>query len=447
MASKTLMKMRMSGLYDHVGGGSHRYSTDKEWRLPHFEKMLYDQAMMVMAYIEGYLATKDEVFRDTAEGILEYVIRDMTSLNGGFYSAENADSEGEEGKFYIWTEKEITSILGKTSDKFLKAFDIRKEGNFRYEATGKMAGANVLYLQGDIHPDLKRMLELLRKQREKRIRPSLDNKILTDWNSLMISAFARAYQLFGKQVYLDTAERAMDLIKDSVLSDESDVKHLFKGGGKDIDGFLDDQSFLLNALLDLYEADFDPEHLDDAVKIASSMIDRFLDKENGGFFFTPDHGEELLIREKEAYDGAMPSGNSMAMTALIRLSRMTGETRFEEIAVNIGKAFTADLEKAPWGFSQMLSGFMHGQGPSKEIVIVGSKTNKKTEEMVDIARKTYFPNKVVILKDPRDKNLENIAPFTMDIVQIDGKPTAYACQGWNCDIPTTDPEILRRSLS
>ncbi len=449
MATTSLKKMRYSGLYDHIGGGFHRYSTDVEWRLPHFEKMLYDQAMMALAYTEGYLATKDPIFKETVEGVLEYVQRDMTSSDGGFYSAENADSDGEEGKFYVWTEKEITSIFGRSnSEKFLKAFDIRKEGNFKDEATGKMDGKNVLYLQGDIYdPDLKKMLETLRSERDKRIRPSQDDKILTDWNSLMISAFSKAYQAFGRNIYLEIAQKAMERIKERSLSRDGAVMHLIKPNNKSVPGFLDDHSFLLNALLDLYESDLNPVHLEDAVKVAISMIGQFMDKDRSGFFLTSEDGEELLVREKEAYDGAMPSGNSIAMSSLIRLSRMTGETNFEEIASETGKNFTSDLQRAPWGFTQMLSAFMHGQGPSREIVISGELTDPLTEEMLGIVREAYLPNKVILLREPNDNRIEQISPFTKDNIQIDGKTTAYVCQGWKCDVPTNDPDRLRSFLA
>ncbi|MGA1819723.1 MAG: thioredoxin domain-containing protein [Thermoplasmatota archaeon] len=447
MAVLTLKKMRSGGIHDHIGGGFHRYSTDGEWRLPHFEKMLYDQAMMVMAYTEGYLSTGDPIFKETVEGTIEYVLRDLRSPEGGFYSAEDADSEGEEGKYYVWTMKEVHAVLGvKTGKTFCDLFDIREGGNFRDEATGRTSGANVLYLKGDpAEIDLNGMMKALFAEREKRQRPSLDDKIMVDWNSLMISALSRAYQVFGRREYLDAAVRAADLILDSMVRDGK-VEHVLGNGEGGGNGFIDDHAFLLNALLDLYESNFDARYLREAMKIADGMMGRFRDPENGGFFISPVDGEELLVREKEAYDGAYPSGNSVAMSGLVRLSRMTGVTIYEEEAFEIGKAFTSDLERAPWGFTQMLSAFMHASGPAREIVIAGKRNSSDTGEMLKVIRGTYFPGRVVLLKEPWDDELPKIAPFTAESIPLEGKTTAYVCQGWNCDVPATDPESLAARL-
>ncbi|MGA1793728.1 MAG: thioredoxin domain-containing protein [Thermoplasmatota archaeon] len=447
MAVSTMKKMRSGGIYDHVGGGFHRYSTDPEWRLPHFEKMLYDQAMLVMAYTEGYLATRDPIFKETVEGILEYVLGDLRSPEGAFYSAEDADSEGEEGKFYVWTMKELLAVLGGKSGKtFCEMFDVKEGGNFRDEATGRVSGANVLNSKDDpLDIEMNGMLKALSVERQKRQRPSLDDKVLVDWNSLMISALSRAFQVFGRREYLDAAVRAADLMLERTVRNGK-VEHMLGNGPGEGHGFIDDHAFFLNALLDLYESNFDARYIREAKAIADGMIERFRDLENGGFFISPVDGEELLVREKEAYDGAYPSGNSVAMLGLVRLSRMTGLTKYEEEAFEIGKAFTSDLKRAPWGFTQMLSAFMHASGPAREIVIGGRRNSTETEDMLRIVRETYFPSKVVLLKDPRDDMLGEVAPFTLESVPLKGKTTAYVCQGWNCDVPSTDPKELAKRL-
>ena len=410
--------------------------------------MLYDQAMLAMAYTEAYLATGEEAFRETVEGVLDYVSRDLRSPDGSFYSAEDADSEGEEGRFYVWTSREVMAILGEEAGtRFSEIFDIRKDGNFRDEATGKYSGANILHMKEDgADPELNVMLRTLDLERSKRIRPSLDDKVLADWNSLMVSAFARAYQTFGRKEYLDTATRAAEVILNEMVDERGRVKHV-KGSGKGFEfGYIDDHAFLVNALLDLYESNFDADLIRYAVNIADMMIERFWDPEGKGFFLSPADGEKLIIREKEAYDGAYPSGNSFALSGLVRLSRMTGNSKYEEIASLTGGAFRADLERAPWGFTQMLSGFMHAAGPSREIVIAGDPLDEDTGRMIDVVRSRYYPGKVLLLRDPGKTELAELAPFTAESLPIDGRATAYVCQGWNCDVPSTDPEHLKSSL-
>jgi len=449
MATTTLRKMRMGGIYDHVGGGFHRYSTDPEWILPHFEKMLYDQALHTLAYTEAFLATGDPVFKETAISTLDYVLRDLRSPEGGFYSSEDADSEGVEGKFYTWKPEEIHNVLGtEAGDKLIEAYKVKKDGNFHDESTGKKSGTNVLHLKGPVKEGVfEPMLEKLRLEREKRVRPSRDEKILTDWNSLMISALSRAYQAFGDPGHLDAAVKAAEMIWTALRDNNGRLLHSYKDGGAAIRGFLEDHSYLLNGLLDLYESTFDITYLERAVETANMMIDLFGDKE-GGFYQSPRDGEDLLVREKEAYDGAAPSGNSMASYGLLRLARMTGQTSYEKLSSLCGKSFIRDIEGAPWGFTHMLSSYMHGEGPAREIVIAGKKNDPATIQMIEVVRSTYLPNKVVLLKEPgpAGDRLSVIAPFTKESEPIGGKNTGYVCQGWNCDVPTTDINRFSESL-
>jgi uncharacterized protein YyaL (SSP411 family) len=450
MASTTLRRMRLGGIYDHVGGGFHRYSTDREWLLPHFEKMLYDQAMHVLAYTEAFMATGDPLYEETARSTLDYVIRDLRSPEGGFYSSEDADSEGIEGKFYTWRPDEIHRVLGiEMGTRLIEAFNMEKDGNFRDESTGRRSETNVLHLKGPIKDEnFKPMLEKLRTEREKRVRPSRDEKILTDWNGSIISALSKAFQAFGDETYLDAAKEAVEFIWNELRDAEGRILHVHTDGKAAIRGFLEDHSFVLNGLIDLYESTFEIIYLERAVETANMMMDLFGDKE-GGFYQSARDGEELLAREKEAYDGAAPSGNSMAAYGLMRLSRMTGRSGYEEVSDLCKKAFARDIEGAPWGFTQMLQTFMHGSGPAREIVIAGEKKDPAALQMIDAIRSIYLPSKVVLLKEPGPEGdrLSGISPFTKDSLPIEGRTTAYVCQGWNCDVPTTDVNTLSGNLA
>jgi hypothetical protein len=449
MVSRTLKSILSGGINDHIGGGFHRYSTDSKWLVPHFEKMLYDQAMHVLVYSEAYRATDDESFRNAVERTVEYVRRDMTSREGLFFSAEDADSEGEEGKFYLWSHKQIISILGKEEGKrFADQFNIAKSGNYHDEVTGRRSGRNIPHLKmGSIPGQFKNHLELLRREREKRVKPSRDEKILTDWNAMMISALARAGASLGNDVCIDMAEEAIKALR-SNLRENGKWFHSFIENERAVPAMLDDIAFLSLAYFDLYEATFKIEYLRYGIDMVEILVRDFLDDENGGFFQTSSHGEVLISREKEGYDGAIPSGNSAAAWALVRAARMTGRSRLEEIAEKVFSFFSKDIERAPAGFAMMLSAYLHGVGPSKEIVISGDKDDKETEKMIEAVRTSFYPSKVVLLKErgPKGLELEEIAPFSADNEPLEGKTTAYVCEGWNCDIPTQDPDRLKRSL-
>ena len=386
MVEKTLMEMRKGGIYDHIGFGFCRYSTDSEWLVPHFEKMLYDQALLVLAYIETYQATGKGFYKETAEEILSYVMRDMTHKDGGFYSAEDADSEGEEGKFYLWTEEEIKEILGKDSEIFIEFFNVRKNGNFS-DPVHNTKDKNILHIKRNLSEfaaennlDEKELKEKLVKGRqklfeirEKRVHPYKDDKILTDWNGLMISAFSKAAQVFGKKIYSDYAVKAAEFILLKMFDKEGRLLHRYREEESAIFANADDYVFLTAALLDLYETVFEPRYLEYAIKINNSFIGHFLDKENGGFFFTPDYGEKLITRQKEIYDGAIPSGNSVAMLNLLRIARITANSSFEEKADKINKAFSNQVRKYPAGFTQFLIALDFAVGPSYEIILAGDK--------------------------------------------------------------------------
>jgi len=456
MVEHTLKKMRMGGIYDHIGFGFHRYSTDSVWFIPHFEKMLYDQALLSMVYTEAYLATGKDEYKKTAEEIFTYVMRDMTSPEGGFFSAEDADSEGEEGKFYLWSSAEIKAVLGEEDGAFiLKLYNATDEGNFRDEATKTRTATNLLYLKkplpeiaadlGVSESELEKRIEALRtklfKVREKRVHPYKDDKILTDWNGLMISALARGAEAFGEPKYLAASERAAKFIL-SRLRNKKDGRliHRYRDGEAAINAKADDYAFMTMALLDLYEATFNVTYLKTAIELNDDFIAHFWDARQGGFFFTPTYAEELLVRPKEIYDGAVPSANSVAMLNLLRLERITGRKELGEMASKIGDAFSGIVSKRPASFTQLMVGLDFGVGPSYEVVVVGNPDSKDTAEMLSQLRSRFLPNKVVLFKPSNQENPEisEIAEFTKPQSALGNKATAYVCLNYNCKLPTTD---------
>lgn len=459
MVKKTLEEMRMGGIYDQIGFGFYRYSIDAEWLVPHFEKMLYDQAMIAMAYIEAYKAAGNEEFKKTAEEIFEYVSRDMTSDEGAFYSAEDADSEGEEGKFYLWTKEELVKILGKENGEiFSKIFEVRDNGNFLEEASGNKTDLNILHLKhtiselskktGKSEKELERNINLSRKklfkEREKRIHPYKDNKILVDWNGLMIAALAKASKAFNDKTYSKKAANAANFILSKMKSKDGGLLHRYREGEAGIKANIDDYAFLIWGLIELYEATFDYIYLKEALALNAYTINYFWDEKNWGFFFTPTGGEELLTRQKEIYDGAIPSGNSVSLLNLIRLSKLTADPQLEDHSYKLAQAFMKSINKYPSGFTQYLSSLDFALGPSYEVVIVGKSDNEDTIKMLDAINKQYFPSKVVLFKDTNVNNdeLENMAKYTKSHKKIKNKATAYVCKNYVCNLPTNDIEKM-----
>ncbi len=402
MATKTLKQMRLGGIYDHIGFGFHRYSTDRHWLVPHFEKMLYDQAMIAMAYIEAYHITGEDIFAQTAREIFTYVLRDMTASEGGFFSAEDADSEGEEGKFYIWTEQEIKEVLGEDYGKeFNDIFSITTPGNYRDESSGKETRLNIPHLKNyntNGSNEFESAREKLFNIREKRIHPLKDDKILTDWNGLMIAALAKAAIVLDEPVYLDAAEKAAEFVLHSISKGERLLKR-YRNGVAALDAHLDDYAFMAWGLLELYEATFATKYLSQALDLMNIMVEDFWDDKNGGFFLGSDQSEKLIVRSKTAYDGAIPSGNSVAVMNMVKLTRITGNTNWAELAEKTIRAFSEDVNRAPTGYTLMLTGFMFDTQNSKEIVIVGDSRNRNTTKFLHTIRASYAPHKVLLFKD------------------------------------------------
>ena len=443
MATKTLKQMRLGGIYDHIGFGFHRYSTDRHWLVPHFEKMLYDQAMIAMAYTEAYHITGEDIFAQTANEIFTYVLRDMTASEGGFFSAEDADSEGEEGKFYIWTEQEIKDVLGENYGKeFNDIFSITTPGNYTDESSGKQTRLNIPHLKNynsNGNNNLDSAREKLFNIREKRIHPLKDDKILTDWNGLMIAALAKAAIVLNEPGYLDAAEKAAKFVLDSISKGERLLKR-YRNGVAALDAHLDDYAFMAWGLLELYEATFLTKYLSQALDLMNIMVEDFWDDKNGGFFLGSDQSEKLIVRSKTAYDGAIPSGNSVAVMNMVKLTRITGNTKWAELAEKTMRAFSEDVNRMPTGYTLMLTGFMFDTQNSKEIVIVGDSRNRNTIKFLHTIRTSYAPHKVLLFKDTSvsENRLEQLANWTSTQNSINGKPTAYVCKNFACNQPTAD---------
>jgi len=459
MVEKTLQEMRQGGIYDHVGFGFHRYSTDQEWLVPHFEKMLYDQAMLAIAYVEAYQVTGKKNDRKTAEEIFSYVLRDMTAPTGGFYSAEDADSEGVEGKFYVWTEEEIRMVLPREeADLIINVFHVEKRGNFLEEATGERKGANILHLKrslSEVASDLKMAeknlqdrLEAARQKlfavREERIHPYKDDKILTDWNGLMIAALAKGSRVFGEATYAEGAKKAVDFIFDQMRSPNGRLWHRFRDGQAGITASVDDYAFLIWGLIELYEATFDARYLKTAMELNEEMLKHFWDGKSGGLFFTPDDGEDLIVRKKEIYDGAVPSGNAVAMLNLLRLGRFTGQSLLEERAMKIGRAFSEAVEQFPSGYTQFLVALDFVIGPSYEVVVVGHSEAEDTKEMLKALSTRFIPNKVTLFRptEIESPSIDQLAEYIKHQVSLDGKATAYVCVNFACNQPTTEVDKM-----
>lgn len=448
MVTDTLIQMRLGGIYDQIGFGFARYSTDSEWLVPHFEKMLYDQAMLCMAYTEAYQITKNEFFRQTSEEILEYVLRDMTHAGGGFYSAEDADSEGEEGKFYLWTIEEIKDILKDDAGLFIKLFNIEDDGNWVDESKGMMTGTSILHLKDIVEnlqkddqfkkADLKEFISRTRKQlfkeREKRIHPHKDDKVLTDWNGLMISAFCKAAGAFDNNDYKFAAEKAMSFILTKLRTNDGSLIHRFRDGEAGLPAHLDDYAFVIQALLDLFELTFKPEYLKNAILLQDILSDHYLDKIDGGFFFTADNSEELISRQKELYDGAYPSGNSVMLLNLVRLGKLTANQNYDDISEKMINNFSGQISNYPSIFSQFLSGLEFIMNKSYEIIIAGEENSEKVIDAVKKVHNNFLPNKIFIYNNSKDEVLQLI-PYLQANIAIDNKLTIYVCENYKCNLP------------
>jgi uncharacterized protein YyaL (SSP411 family) len=470
MVLATLSHMARGGINDHLGGGFHRYAVDDHWFLPHFEKMLYDQAQLACAYIEGYQLTADESYAAAARATLDYVLRDMTSPEGAFYSAEDADSvidaarpeKKGEGAYYVWTREEIGAIVGEpAAEWFSWQYGVEAGGNIRGSADEELEGKNILSLAhtesetarqsgrplAEVHEAIEAARRKLFEARARRVRPHRDDKILTAWNGLVISAFARAAQVLGEDRYIEAARRAADFILTRLYDPRSGVLlWRYRDGEAAVAGFLDDYAFFVQALLDLYEACFDVRLLESAEQLAGAMITRFEDREAGGFFATEAGDSALVLRLKDDYDGAEPSGNSIAILDLLRLARMTGRKTYEDVAAKALGAFAGRMSAAAEAMPQMLVALECSRSKPVQIVLVGER-DASLPFLREVHRR-FLPNKTVLLIDSEEtrKVLARGAPAIAGMRQSGGSVTAYVCENFACRLPVSSPQEFARVL-
>jgi len=458
MVKKTLTAMRLGGIWDHVGFGFHRYSTDTRWLLPHFEKMLYDQALIATAYLEAYQITKDPLFAATADDIFSYVLRDMTAAEGAFYSAEDADSEGEEGKFYVWTTEEFRRVLGdEIAGKWETILRLSPEGNFTDEATRHKTGANILHLTAPMEKwaaklnlpedqfgkDWLNIRDRLFHVREKRVHPLKDDKILTDWNGLMIAALALGARILNRPEYERAARKAADFILSKMRDENGQLYHRFRDGELAVKAHAGDYAFLIYGLLGLYQTTYDLVYAEEAKMLQEKMIARFWDEENGGFFSTPNGSVELPVRPKELYDGAIPSANSVALFNLVFLSRLTGDPQWENRAQAHIRAFAGTLKSQPQAFTYFLCALDFALRPGQEIIIAGELQATDTRQLLSALNLNFTPNKVAIVKsDTNAERLAKFAGYTDGLQVIEGQATAHVCRNGSCTDSTTDTQTM-----
>ena len=453
MVEKTLREMRLGGIFDQIGFGFHRYSTDAQWLVPHFEKMLYDQALIALAYIEAYQASGQAKFKITAKETLDFVLRDLGAPEGGFYSAQDADSENLEGKFYLWTQDEIKQALPSPNADFaFNFFDVKNEGNY-YEPPKGRNGRNILHFskpldqlaaESNLTIDeligiLGRITSNLFKAREKRVHPDIDYKVLVDWNGLMIAALARASQVLEEPKYLQAAEKASDFILKEMLTNEGMLYHRFAKGEKAVNGFLDDYAYFVFGLIELYEAGFNEKFLLASVDLTKKMIAEFWDEDSLGFFFSKKSSDPAVPRIKQTYDGAVPSGNAVAALNLLRLSILSGEISFADYGRKTLQAFSEETKNTPLGHTFMLAVSDFDLGPSFNIVLVGEPSNQDTIKMLNAIRKNYLPNLTIKVVNP-ESTISQIPG--MGYEKIDGRTTAYVCKDQTCMPPTNDVEKM-----
>jgi uncharacterized protein YyaL (SSP411 family) len=439
MVETSLLSMYKGGIFDHIGFGFSRYSTDSRWLVPHFEKMLYDNALLAIAYIEAYQITKNKLYREIADKIFKYILRDMRNKAGGFFSAEDADSEGVEGKFYLWSTEEIRDVLGEEEAAiFSKYFDISIHGNFEGGNIPNLISTDIEKLQSNsiLKENLDRMSQKLYAHREKRIHPFKDDKILTSWNGLMIAALSYAGRVFDNPEYVEAAENAAKFILHKMIRKDGRLLARYRGGNAANPALLDDYAFLVWGLLEAYQATFDTLYLEKAAELNDSMIELFYDKVLGGFFLTGKDGEELIIRPKDFYDGALPSGNSVAVMNLIKLSKLLGTNKYQAEIENLFNYSASMTELTPAAFTFLVTAYLKYITPGKEIVISGNKFNPIVNKMMNIINQYYLPFSTVILND--DGKVTELNPFIKEQTQIHGEATAYICQNFSCRRPTCE---------
>ena len=447
----TLDKMADGGLYDQLGGGFHRYAVDRIWLVPHFEKMLYDNAQLARVYLQAFQVTGSPRYRQVVEETLEYVRREMTHPEGGFYSTQDADSEGEEGKFFVWTVAEVDALLGPEDAPLFRAFfDVTPSGNFEHknilhisEAVETVA-ARVGVAPERLQAAIERGREILFAEREKRIRPGRDEKVLTAWNGMMMRAFAEAGAALERQDWIDVAERNAAFVLRELWQDGR-LLRTWKDGRAKLNGYLEDHACYADALVALYEATFDPRWLDAARTIADAILDKFSDAEAGGFYDTASDHERLVTRPKDVFDNATPSGTSVAVDMFSRLALLTDDARYREAAEGVLAVLGTVASEHPTAFGRLLCALDFALGRPREIAIVGPPESDETRALRRAVFGRYLPNRVVAGGSGADDGAA--IPLLQDRPLRDGRPTAYVCEGYVCQAPVTTPEALVEQLA
>jgi uncharacterized protein YyaL (SSP411 family) len=453
MVELTLQKMAGGGMYDHLGGGFARYSVDAHWLVPHFEKMLYDNALLTRIYLYAYQQTKKPLYRQVAEETLEYIIRDMTDRTGAFYSSEDADSEGEEGKFYVWTRSEALNILGEEDGQiFCEFFDVTSGGNFEHgksilntprslEQFAEDKGRDLEELKRVINRSKKRLFDV----REERVRPGRDDKSLAAWNGLMLTAFAEAANILGRDDYRQVAVRNAEFILKH-LTQDGRLLRTYKDGQSKLKGYLEDYAYVIEGLLALYEATFDLKYFNRARELADTMIAQFWDESNGGFYFTSADHEELITRTKDYFDNATPSGNSVATLSLLKLGLLTQENDYKRYAVTILRTMRQTMSRYASGFGYLLCGLDFYLSEPKEIAIIGKSGSHEVRSIIEEIYSRYLPNKVIAAADASDHQAAETIKLLAGRPMVDKKATAYVCRNYTCLAPATNVQDLAARL-
>ncbi|GAA0503070.1 thioredoxin domain-containing protein [Salinibacillus aidingensis] len=452
MVEKTLKSMADGGLFDHIGFGFTRYSTDEKWLVPHFEKMLYDQATLIMAYTEGYQLTESPRWKQISEQTIEFVLREMRNKEGAFLSAIDADSEGEEGKYYTWTEEEIFDVLGDDlGDRFSQVYNITPAGNFEGKNIPNQIGVNRKRIAANHKMTMEELQEemegarlKLLEEREQRVYPHVDDKILTSWNALMIAALARAGKVFERKQYIEAAQTAMEFAEKKLFADGR-LMVRYRDGEVQNKGFLDDYAFLLWAYIELYEATFDLAYLQKGKDIVRDLFEYFWDDEEGAFYFSGYDSETLLTREKEVYDGAIPSGNSVAVVMLQKMAYLTGEIEWLDRVEEMYYSFKDDIEGASTGSTYFLQSLLLFETPTKEVVVIGNQGDEHRERLLSELNKAFLPD-VSVLVGESPEEIGEVAPFAREYQQIEDKTTVYVCEHFACQQPTTNVDEALQSI-
>jgi len=449
MVTVSLDRMAAGGIYDHLGGGFARYSVDARWLVPHFEKMLYDNSLLASAYLDSHLATGNQAHARIVRETLDYLLRDMTDEAGGFYSTEDADSEGVEGKFYVWSKKEILDRLGEeVGEHFCTVYDVSEAGNFEGQnilnlprAIEQVAEANGWEL-AELESQLAAAHAKLFSMRETRVRPGLDDKVIVCWNGLAIDAFARAARVFDESRYRAAAEKAASFLFDQMREPNGRLLHCWRNGKAKLMAYLDDYAALGNALVSLYEANFDSRWIDWATELADLVLEHFSDPDGGAFFYTADDHEQLITRNKDMQDGSVPSGNSLAACLFVRLGKLTGRTDYLEAAEAILMARATMMQDSPSAVGQLLLALDGFLGPFHEIVVLGDRTQADVEEVLHDLGSRFLPRSVVVSADPNQQETsQSLAPVLKDKTATH-PPTVYLCQDFSCQKPQVGKEEI-----